>query len=121
MGPCPVPAPLSQSSSSACSPLLLAEAFGAGEVFCSGLIGWVEMSPPFCHVVTWSWNGAALASVAGKGAQGWSSVRSTSHNSLLAFGCPGLQLGEKDCGSVSPWRTVDPGSAWTAMRRRHGT
>ena len=80
------------------------------------------MTPPFARVETSGWNGAAaLALVAGRGAPGSMSVRSTSRNSLPAAGCPALQPGEKDCGSVSPWRTVGPGSALRARRRLHGT
>ena len=119
-GRCLVQAPLNQSSSSVVSDLLLSETFWAGVVFYSRLEArW----HPFALVETSDWNGAAALAllVGGKEAQGWmSAVRS--HNSLPAFGCfPGLLLGEKDCGSVSPLRMVGPGSALRATRRHHGT
>ena len=91
------------------------------EVFCSEQIGLRSLL--FDHVEPLSWNaGGVLARVAGREAPSWSSVRAASRNSLA--GSPHhlqLLLGEKDCGCVSPSRTVGPGNASRARRRCRGT
>ena len=94
----------------------------AVEVFCSEQIGLKSLL--FGHVELKSWNaGGVLARVAGREAPSWSSVRLASRNSLAGSPPHHLQLlpGEKDCECVSPSRTVGPGTASRARRRRRGT